>query len=909
MLLLMICSMIKEGTIMGKLNLNHIEDIYVRDALKRLESTISQNGISLKSNASGNNGKILPVTSFGADSTGSSSSNNAVRLSIDSQGFAYFPKGTYLLSDCIIESNVIIYGEGTIIKDADANFSLVLSGDNITVKDIKFETQVSNTITPSGDIRLADSAKRINIKDCFFNSRSIYCAIGADSNGGDDSSLMYSQAVESLLITNCKFLGSYSRHLYLHSIHNLTINGNFFEGTNYDAIRLRQGIENCIISNNQFKNIGLESEGEFEQRPDFWVSIETFSLGDIVSVPPYGIYECIVATSTLGANPATSGSSEWKLLNNHYFSTKDAIDTYWSGRSLIISNNIIDKTASVGFDIKGVEPTGKYATRNIIITGNLIKNTFGRGIFLNNSGPIDYVATGEVVISNNVIEGCNRERYDISEGAIHLRSGLRNVIISNNIIQKNYGRGINLFNLDDNVPILKNISVLGNTIMSNGMAGDLSSIGLYITPVDGLIVKDNFISNHDSINEYIIDCVTGQSTTGTLSIPTRVSGVTLDIDYDPSADHDVLIDRLNTQLKSKVFQDLETYTKDYFGNFQTYGGDIASAEDSTSSVLFKSINGGSPANDITIILRSVTGSNIYPQPDDYSWDSITKTLTIDIRASSTQAFHLVATYISAPQEARDLIDVFEVINGNNNVILGRPNGQTEVIQLSGASSVYSGVDAKLANMLNEGEYTDGDVTFTITKNKDATNSNQVTGIYFNQETPLGDAYYQTPPKSAIISNNNCAGNNLESPRFNIMLDGQEPPVLIAYVASGNDKSSSIVTTMPRTMFSGGSESNSSTHLATRSILTFQGITLSSVEFGTNANNISLTIVRSATWDSILSVTVAPYVFKGSEIIVSLPLDEFGNPVDVTVGELVIALRKELGNAILDFSGNYIGHQI
>ena len=543
----------------------------------------------------------------------------------------FLPEGNYIVGDLVLNGKNL-FGQGTLIKEANAQDTLIVQGDGTKIKGIYFRS--TSTGVRRSEIKLDDGCKNVTISDCDFEG-SIYGCITADTNGVNDKALTFVNRASNIQIANNIFKG-YVRPLYLHSVEDVLINANSFRDTLRDAIRIRQDSGFLSITNNMFKDIG-EFSPSIVERPANWISTGgVYEVGDQVSVPPFGIYECNTAhTSTTLLNPATGGSSLWDPVSIAYFETMDAIDTFWSGKEMIIANNMIDTTASVGIDIKGSEPSGDYSTTSVIVANNEIKNTFGIGLnfhsastiiddrgdivipartinlsggniestaqfkyidiffkavnqgtagnsislVFNGTDDIDTVVDawnlanvgneveakgakadehyyiGNSIITGNIFDGCNAERYDVSQPAINLRQGSSNVTISDNIVRNHFGRGLNITNLEYQTKIQRSILLTGNQIIDCGLPGHPGNVGLNLSPVDGLIIKNSIIENTKFRKPHKFVLEGTVPATGTLEIPSVVDRSSISVDLATTANIGDVLTALQSDINGKVFPD------------------------------------------------------------------------------------------------------------------------------------------------------------------------------------------------------------------------------------------------------------------------------------------------------------------------------------------------------------------
>lgn len=395
--------------------------------------------ISLKANAT-SKAKHSPdsnILNFGAKADGVSDDSKAVREALLEHSECYIPKtkNSFILGDIKVDSSRV-YGLGKIRKKEGSKSIFQIMGNSSQISGLEF---VSGDAYTNGmaDIRLMESAKNIKILDCNFKSN-IYSAITADQNGKSDQSLTYSKPAEDIIISSCIFSGKYSRPIYLHSVSNITISNNIIKNSLFDGIRLRQKVGKCIISNNHFSNIGTKKSDD----------------------------------------------------------TQDAIDTYWSGHELIISNNIIDGCAKHGIDIKGHEPNSNYGSNKVIIENNIIKNSMYCGISLSagkKGKQKKFISIHSIVISNNIIEKSNRIKLPAGNAGIFIRHGVKNITINSNQIINNLCRGIYITNQELKAQANESIIISENQCVNNGYEGD--GYGILVSSVNGVIIRGNICEN------------------------------------------------------------------------------------------------------------------------------------------------------------------------------------------------------------------------------------------------------------------------------------------------------------------------------------------------------------------------------------------------------------------------------
>ncbi|RKN86262.1 right-handed parallel beta-helix repeat-containing protein [Paenibacillus ginsengarvi] len=355
--------------------------------------------------------------------------------------------GTFLIGNVDLAGKSIS-GGGKIKKLSTAECAFHIKGDGTVIAGLTFQGMQTSG-QPNTDVKLGDGARNIRIHGCTFRSP-IYSAIA----GAIDSSLpgggAYAQQAEGVIIANNMFQG-YARPLYLYSVSNLTITGNVIRDSLFDGLRLRENDGFCLIDSNQFINIGVPS----------WPDDQT----------------------------------------------RDAIDTYWSGKDLTITNNMVDTTAYIGFDLKGVAPDGSYNSSRVIVANNQIYRTRYEGIKIS-SGSEDPLAPHAAFynVSGNIIHECNQNNREGRGGVGNAGIALLKVKHANvvdNFVFSCYGRGIFVNNpksLDasggDAEHKNKCIRISGNMCINNGQAASVSnSAGIISLGTGYMIVSENICGN------------------------------------------------------------------------------------------------------------------------------------------------------------------------------------------------------------------------------------------------------------------------------------------------------------------------------------------------------------------------------------------------------------------------------
>lgn len=392
---------------------------------------------------------------WGAAGDGITDDTEPFRRALDAVHHLTVPDGGRFQIGNVDLTGKRISGSGTIIKRISAECAFHAKGDGAVFEGLTFQgLQVSGQ--PHVDIKLGDGARNIRIVGCTFQS-AIYSAVA----GAIDSSLPgggdYAQQTEGVVIAGNVFKG-YARPLYLYSVSNITISGNIIRDSLYDGIRLRENDGFCLIDGNQFINIGDPS----------WPDNQT----------------------------------------------RDAIDSYWSGKDLTITNNIVDTTACIGFDLKGAAPDGSYNSSRVIVANNQIYRTRYEGIKISFGSEDPLVQHAALYnVSGNIVHECNQNNKEGNGGVGNAGITILKVKHANvvdNFVFSNYGRGIFVNNpksLDasggDGEHKNKFIRISGNMCINNGQANSVSnSSGIISLGTGYLIVSENICENDPGYPNY-----------------------------------------------------------------------------------------------------------------------------------------------------------------------------------------------------------------------------------------------------------------------------------------------------------------------------------------------------------------------------------------------------------------------
>lgn len=482
----------------------------------------------------------LNVAHVGVRGDGTSADQTRLEAAINAVGDVFIPAGmTCLLTEPLVitRKGARLCGPGSVIKAVNAPCGIHILADDVVIDGIDFRPQTTSG-QPNWDIKLGDGIKRPTIRNCTFaiddTAGKTYTAIGSSDDAGvfirsdgvntttnqmlvsdnrpeyldgdpfrllpinpdtdvapgglefdrvyylikedvdgwyfsladteadalagtaiditdsgtgrwtlqkDGTDWPYAAPVTGLRVLNNLFVG-YTHHCYLFSVQDFVITGNYFEGCSHDSIRLREADGWGTISNNIWKNIGD------------------------LSVTSFG-------------------------------SSRDCVDSAFSGRSLTIMGNVAHTVSYHMFDLKGAslqEAAPGFQTRNMSIIGNVGEDirgsalAFGNGSFYSGE-PVDGQSLWGLTVLGNQWTNIrtNQASGGVGMGGIDIKEGARYINIDNNALTVVYARGIVVRSGTQNVRLG------GNTVLN------ATDAGIYVFDAEVLEIDGNTVDSIPSL--------------------------------------------------------------------------------------------------------------------------------------------------------------------------------------------------------------------------------------------------------------------------------------------------------------------------------------------------------------------------------------------------------------------------
>lgn len=439
----------------------------------------------------------ISVKDFGATGDGVTNDYTAVlnALTAGKGKAVYFPAGTYLLNSSITMdstfSNTDIYGDGpgSVIKTGDAATQAtfyIRQVSNLSIRSLKFDGNSAAQSSVNARLVLVDRAStNLSFYDVwFFNSYSDNVWLNWTSGFG---------AVNTVNFTDCRFenvVRSVAANILLWNTENITFQGCYFTGYNYDAIACNffaptvtggLVVDSCYFQNINSTLFAIEFVAGDNSPGDRFYRIKnvniTNNVFDANSTPigGSGISGWADYVSIVGNTWRRSNGGSWR-------EGIEAVGNYWT-----ISSNVFDDSRIVLSTIS----TASSGT-NYIVTNNSIRVSDGDqrwGIQIGYNGTFD-----GVIVANNVIELINVTTPNtgaINVGTYDLSAVLTNVLVTNNIMShNNLVAGVNGVRLRC-VTGSNNIVINQNTMINFDIAvrADSPAVATDVT------ISDNIVRN------------------------------------------------------------------------------------------------------------------------------------------------------------------------------------------------------------------------------------------------------------------------------------------------------------------------------------------------------------------------------------------------------------------------------
>lgn len=391
------------------------------------------------------------------------------------RGTLVFPPSAVFVFEALTRTidNLTVDGLGATLRTtrtlADQVNALWLKGDNITVRNLRFEdtnfvtTAAKNAANPSnGDLLRVGGVGSGSIK-------------------------------ENVTVENCVFYGGFTAGLTAHRAANVTLRGNRVERTNGNGI----GVVNCtkwvVVDGNTVYNTG-----------DDLIIVNT----DVASVAG-GTVRAIVTGNIVDTGDAKgiafAGVDYGVIANNHVRNTftfgisafEDTVFGTPDSDHVIISGNTVERA---GYCYGGARysatvstvPYGIYVsdTADVVrVVDNVVIDTVGRGISVGTANDLD--------VSGNLVKTAGDAGIQIGDPADTSFTKVTDCTVRGNTIRSTANGLV--------IGSVTGLTVSGNTIRSYKNAATGSRRGILYGYLKNAVISDNVIVNDDAGDETILE--------------------------------------------------------------------------------------------------------------------------------------------------------------------------------------------------------------------------------------------------------------------------------------------------------------------------------------------------------------------------------------------------------------------
>jgi hypothetical protein len=327
----------------------------------------------------------------------------------------------------------------------------------------------------------------------------------------DQTPILNAASTDNVTITGGRFVGK-SEATYTNSpsslaicitasnATDLTVTSNRFENFYYSPLLVASGGNRIDFSSNNVKGPGSAVlSGDVNRRNTTGATIT----GTNLRITNNDIYDAAqgIIVGQGSSNIVIDGNTIHDIINEHGIYADAGM------RQLVISNNVIRSTGTVGAGLKvqcydsfGVQP------QCIVITGNVISNTGADGILIDNTTGSPTLTTLDVTISGNSILNAGAYAIDVRDAQdctvtgntliVPLQSGIAWGNCNGLLVSDNYVRGSSTSGLRD-LAQSSNVTVKNNVIVNCATAntvgdefGILLDSGATNCVIDGNVISD-----------------------------------------------------------------------------------------------------------------------------------------------------------------------------------------------------------------------------------------------------------------------------------------------------------------------------------------------------------------------------------------------------------------------------------
>ena len=345
-------------------------------------------------------GASANIMDYGAVGDGIADDTSAIQVALNSGAKSvYVPAGTYLITALTITSEMVVYGEGKLMRNAVASSPMI----NITTSNVEIDGLKFDGAGAGSTIGVGNSAE-VAIK-----------ATGTDSTA----------QITNIKIQNTVIDGVAGVGIRCDFANNCIIENNIIENCGYAGV-LCLSIIDSVITKNRINNINAAS-GVVN-----WYGITLTRDPTVTTTASARSANCIVTENTVSNVVQWTGidfhaAHKCVISNNNVYYCKDGIYAQYDSSSatykqpsedILITDNLVEGRPTLSENALGIASIGLAALPNqrIVISDNLL---IGAGSYSNANGAIYITSTNHAEVKDNTLEKSIRVGINISGTSQH----------------------------------------------------------------------------------------------------------------------------------------------------------------------------------------------------------------------------------------------------------------------------------------------------------------------------------------------------------------------------------------------------------------------------------------------------------------------------------------------------------
>lgn len=346
-------------------------------------------------------GSAANILDYGADSTGATDSTTEIQAALNSGAKSvYVPSGTYLITALTITSEMVLHGEGKLIRNAVASSPMI----NITVSNVEIDGLKFDGAGAGSTIVTGDSAE-----------------VAVKARGTSSTAQITNIKIRNTVIDGVAGVG-----IRCDYANNCIIGSNIILNCGYAGI-LCLSIIDSVITKNRINNINDVSSGVVN-----WYGITLTRDPTVATTVSARSANCIVTENTISNVVQWTGidfhaANKCVISNNNVYYCKNGIYAQYDSSSalykqpsedILITDNLVEGRPTAEQNELGIASIGltDLPNQRIVISDNLL---IGAGSFSNPHGAIYVTSTNHAEVKDNTAEKCIRVGISISGTSQH----------------------------------------------------------------------------------------------------------------------------------------------------------------------------------------------------------------------------------------------------------------------------------------------------------------------------------------------------------------------------------------------------------------------------------------------------------------------------------------------------------